>query len=582
MSERPRRLNAGLVFLVAAAGGGCSAAWVIHASVPLVLAQAQAFNWWLAPVAVALTLTNVGMRFLRWQFFLRRAGVRLETRRSAGIFVAGLAMLLTPAYAGEGVKTWLINREQQHSLGRAGGVVLAERFFDAVALALAGGTCLLLTGEPTPGLTLLAAGLAGLALLAAAVRRPRQLMALLARLRGAEIVPGPNIGWTALLIGMALSLVAWLAGSLTLLAVCAGVGRGISPFQAVGTYALSTLLGGLTLLPAGVGVVGTVILLRLEGYGATLQQATLAAVLVRLFTVWLTAGIGIAGSWQMWRRFRPAAASGHFDRLAPHYTEQFSPAARTRVVGRKIEVVLLALAGSGIGREARVLDAGTGQGWYAAELANFGFTVTGVDAAVGQLEAARAWSWQRGAAATARRGGNEPTWAAGSVLRLPFPDGTFDAALATNVLHHIGPQLTQAAALAELARTVRPGGLVIVNEISTANPLFRLYMAYLFPLWKRVDVGTEYWLDARALPSSPSLALERLTYYTFLPDFTPAVLYGVLSGFEARLERSRWAGLGAHFTAAYRRKVPTAAPSLMLQAKAARPAHPVAASSAPA
>ena len=46
----------------------------------------------------------------------------------------------------------------------------------------------------------------------------------------------------------------------------------MSPAQAAGTYGAATLLGGLTFLPAGVGVVGTAMLVRLEGYGATLQR----------------------------------------------------------------------------------------------------------------------------------------------------------------------------------------------------------------------------------------------------------------------------------------------------------------------
>src|SRR5436190_10587983 len=157
-------LNRAVVFLVIAAGGGYSAAWVIHASVPLVWRQAQAFDWWLAPAAVALTGANVALRFLRWQFFLRRAGVFLPVRQSAGIFVAGLAMLLTPAYAGEGVKTWLVRRAQAGSTARAASVVLAERLFDAMALALVGGAALVVAGERTLGALLSVAGIGTLAL----------------------------------------------------------------------------------------------------------------------------------------------------------------------------------------------------------------------------------------------------------------------------------------------------------------------------------------------------------------------------------------------------------------------------------
>jgi glycosyltransferase 2 family protein len=523
-------LNRRAAFLVVAAGGLCTVAWVIAADAGRVWQQAESFRWWLALPAVALTLANVLLRLLRWQYFLRRAGVRLPMRQSAGIFVAGLAMLLTPAYAGEGVKTWLVAREGKGTWPRSAGVVVAERLFDALALALVGGVAFLLAGEQAPGLAMALAGVAAVAAGVAATR-------------------GRRAGQVA--IALALSLLAWTCGCLTLYAVSLGLGLAVTAPQAVGTYGAATLLGGLTLLPAGVGVVGTAMLVRLQGYGATLQQAVLAAVLVRLLTVWLTAALGVAGCWRLWRlggRVAPVGAGGegpaeaaHFDALAPDYAGQLSAAARERVVARKVALTVRTLREAGIGPGSRLLDAGCGQGWYVAALVAAGYRVVGIDLAPGQIAAARA--------ATGAGAG----FAAASVLALPFARGAFDAALAVNVLHHAGDRGDQDAALAEMARAVRPGGLVFVHEISTANPLYRLYMAYLFPLWKRIDLGTEVWLDPRRPPHAGGAALAALHHYTFLPDFTPAPLYRYLEPVEGWLERSRWAPFAAHFTAVYHR-----------------------------
>jgi hypothetical protein len=154
-----------------------------------------------------------------------------------------------------------------------------------------------------------------------------------------------------------------------------------------------------TFLPAGVGVVGTAMLIRLEAYGATLQQAVLAAVLVRLLTVWLTAALGVAGCWRLWRLDRrradsgawaPAvsgleAGTGHFDSLGAAYAGELSPAARERVVGRKVALTVRALRAAGIGPGARLLDAGCGPGWYVAALAGAGYRVVGVDLAPGAI-----------------------------------------------------------------------------------------------------------------------------------------------------------------------------------------------------
>ncbi len=56
---------------------------------------------------------------------------------------------------------------------------------------------------------------------------------------------------------------------------------------------------------------------------------------------------------------------------------------------------------------------------------------------------------------------------------LPFPDATFDIVFAVRVLHHSVPNRRVDFAL-ELARVVRPGGLVMVFEHNAVNPLTRL------------------------------------------------------------------------------------------------------------
>jgi SAM-dependent methyltransferase len=53
---------------------------------------------------------------------------------------------------------------------------------------------------------------------------------------------------------------------------------------------------------------------------------------------------------------------------------------------------------------------------------------------------------------------------AGDVTRLPFPAGRFSAAACLTMLHHIPSPALQDAALAELARVLRPGGLLAGSD----------------------------------------------------------------------------------------------------------------------
>lgn len=103
----------------------------------------------------------------------------------------------------------------------------------------------------------------------------------------------------------------------------------------------------------------------------------------------------------------------------------------------------------------RALDACCGTGRHAAHLTGRGWDVVGVDATHEMLEVARA------KVPGAR-------FEQGDVLDLPLADGAVDLAVCSLALTHV-PDL--AAALASLARVVRPGGTVVVADI---HPVFVL------------------------------------------------------------------------------------------------------------
>jgi SAM-dependent methyltransferase len=60
----------------------------------------------------------------------------------------------------------------------------------------------------------------------------------------------------------------------------------------------------------------------------------------------------------------------------------------------------------------------------------------------------------------ARLADSNVTVVAGDATRMPFPGGRFSAAACLTMLHHIPSPALQDAALAELARVLRPGGLL--------------------------------------------------------------------------------------------------------------------------
>ena len=125
--------------------------------------------------------------------------------------------------------------------------------------------------------------------------------------------------------------------------------------------------------------------------------------------------------------------------------------------------------------EGHVLDVATGTGLVAAELVRRGFTVTGVDQSAGMLARAR------------RRFGVEVELVEASAESLPFADGSFDHLTVTYLLRYVDDP---GSTLRELARVVRPGGVVASLEFGVPGGLARapweLYVRAGLPLAGRV------------------------------------------------------------------------------------------------
>jgi SAM-dependent methyltransferase len=105
-----------------------------------------------------------------------------------------------------------------------------------------------------------------------------------------------------------------------------------------------------------------------------------------------------------------------------------------------------------------VLNAGAGAGTLTLKLVDAGLRVTSVDASPRLCDRVAAALRARGAEA-----GNPVM--PGDLQRLELPDAAFDAVVCAEVLEHLDDD---AAALAELARVLRPGGLLLVTV--PANP----------------------------------------------------------------------------------------------------------------
>lgn len=139
-----------------------------------------------------------------------------------------------------------------------------------------------------------------------------------------------------------------------------------------------------------------------------------------------------------------------FDRAAEYYDQ--TRALPTAALAGVVDTLGAELEGRG-----RCLEIGVGTGRIALPLAGAGIPMAGVDVSaqmVGRL--------------LAKAGGHPPfPLALADATRLPFRDDLFGAALSVHVLHLIP---TWEAAVDELLRVIRPGGVVLVDLGGPEDP----------------------------------------------------------------------------------------------------------------
>jgi len=189
-----------------------------------------------------------------------------------------------------------------------------------------------------------------------------------------------------------------------------------------------------------------------------------------------------------------------FDRIARVYDRMNSVMTAGMHHRWRARAVDLAQVGPG----SRALDVATGTGDLAIELARRGASVVGLDFSDGMLELARK-----------KAPGIE--FVQGNALALDYPDASFDAVTVGFGARNFS-DLGQG--LRELARVTRPGGRVVILEITSPQrpPLswfFRLWFDRIVPALGRVagdsDAYTYLPSSVRRFPGPRELAAELTT-----------------------------------------------------------------------
>jgi glycosyltransferase 2 family protein len=256
----------------------------------------------LAPI-LALSLVNYGLRFVRWEIYLRSLGTSLPRARSLAVFLVGFLLSVTPGKAGELGKAWLVRELGGGPALRVAPAVVAERLTDllGVAVLLAIGA-LRFPGGPwwaALGLVAVAGGIAlftwepwaawlfgRLARLPVVGPRSASLGAVYQGLRGL-LTPG------LLAIGLLTATLAWGAEGAGFVVAARAYAPRAGFLAGLFDYTASTVLGSASMLPGGLGAADGALTALLHAQGLDTARATLVTFIIRGATLWFSVLLGL-------------------------------------------------------------------------------------------------------------------------------------------------------------------------------------------------------------------------------------------------------------------------------------------------
>lgn len=254
--------------------------------------------------ALGLSVINLGCRFLRWQYFLKVLGYSIPWGPSLRIYISGFALTTTPGKTGESIRGVFL-RDYGVPFRKSFGAFLSERTSDLLAVTILACAGLWLYPPVRPVLFIVA-GFIGTLFFAlhndSFLRALEKLAKKIFSERFAHVITfflealhsfrncfTPKVLSATLFLG----IIAWVAEAMALMYILNILGYAISPLTAIFIYGFSLVIGGITLLPGGLGGAEFTMLQLLILQNIPAPAAVAVTLVIRLTSLWFSVFLGM-------------------------------------------------------------------------------------------------------------------------------------------------------------------------------------------------------------------------------------------------------------------------------------------------
>ena len=270
--------------------------------IKLISEKLQNFQLEYVFIIIPIVIFSFFIRGFRWMLFLKYLKINIGIKNSFGIYFAGMAFGITPAKVGELIKSQILKNKYSIAISKTAPIIFVERYYDLFGIAIISFVVLLFLNFETwivlilLAVSILLLGIAqqksiSLKILNSFSKIPffnKYVNNLITGYETIHVLLSPKIFIKSIL----LSKSAWIVESIGVFFIFQAFGSSLDFSNILFIFTSSTLLGGISLLPAGIGVTEGGMLAQLLLRDIDYSFALCLVLTIRLFTLWMSVIIG--------------------------------------------------------------------------------------------------------------------------------------------------------------------------------------------------------------------------------------------------------------------------------------------------
>jgi len=291
------------ILIVVVAVIGLYAAFLITSDINTISSKILDFKIEIIPIILLLTTSGWFVIFFRWHLLLRNAKIFIPIKDSFLIFTSGFALTIIPGKVGELIKSQLLKTKFGIARSKTVPIVILEQFYTAAGIVTLSffGIWYFELGSYVLGV--FTAALVFVFVLLSSRKAFNKIASLLEKRKfTSKFVEPLSSSYDAIKNGirgpitfyaLGLSVLFWLMEAISIYFILLAFGvETIEFLTIISTYTTSIMLGILSFLPIGVGVVEGTLASFFAMHGIDVSLALTIVIVIRLFTRWYGVSFG--------------------------------------------------------------------------------------------------------------------------------------------------------------------------------------------------------------------------------------------------------------------------------------------------